>query len=156
MPPPALELAGIFRQYGPAYRQAHKLPLHQHRLMQAIETCRAPALGGSVEWCDHCQYTHIQCRPCRNRQSHRFPLNNSFLFITQRRPISDSSPPPCNSRSVESSTPAAPGEAPAIEKTKRTRFPCANQTKQNYLCPAKRTQFSLAPRRPNRGLARSV
>jgi hypothetical protein len=26
MPPPALELADIFRQYGPAYRQAHKLP----------------------------------------------------------------------------------------------------------------------------------
>src|ERR1035441_7329126 len=67
MPPPALELADILRQYGPAYRQAHDLPLHQHRLMQAIETCRTPVLGGSVEWCDHCQYTHIQYRSCRNR-----------------------------------------------------------------------------------------
>jgi len=67
MPQPALELADIFRQYGPAYRQAHKLPLHQHRLMQAIETCRTPALGGVVEWCDHCQYTHIHYRSCRNR-----------------------------------------------------------------------------------------
>ena len=67
MPPPALELADIFRQYGPAYRQTHDLPLHQHRLMQAIETCRTPVLGGSVEWCDHCQYTHIQYRSCRNR-----------------------------------------------------------------------------------------
>jgi hypothetical protein len=67
MLPPALELADIFRQYGPAYRQAHKLPLHQHRLMQAVETCRTPALGGSVEWCDHCQHTHIQYRSCRNR-----------------------------------------------------------------------------------------
>jgi hypothetical protein len=35
--------------------------------MQAIETCRTPELGGSVEWCDHCQYTHIQYRSCRNR-----------------------------------------------------------------------------------------
>jgi hypothetical protein len=67
MPPPALELADIFRQHGPAYRQAHPLPLHQHRLMQAIETCRTPALGSAVEWCDHCQYTHIQYRSCRNR-----------------------------------------------------------------------------------------
>jgi hypothetical protein len=67
MPPPALELADIFRQHGPAYRQAHPLPLHQHRLMRAIETCRTPALGGAVEWCDHCQYTHIQYRSCRNR-----------------------------------------------------------------------------------------
>jgi hypothetical protein len=67
MPPPALEVADIFRQYGPAYRQAHDLPLDQHKLMQAIETCRTPALGGSVEWCDHCQYTHIVYRSCRNR-----------------------------------------------------------------------------------------
>jgi Putative transposase/Transposase zinc-binding domain len=66
-PRPTLELADIFRQHGPAYRQAHALPLHQHRLMQAIETCRTPALGGVVEWCDHCQYTHTRYRSCRNR-----------------------------------------------------------------------------------------
>jgi hypothetical protein len=35
--------------------------------MQAIETCRTPALGGVVEWCDHCQYTHTRYRSCRNR-----------------------------------------------------------------------------------------
>jgi hypothetical protein len=62
-----LELADIFRQHGPAYRQAHSLPWHQLRLMQAIETCRTPALGGVEEWCDHCQFTHIRYRSCRNR-----------------------------------------------------------------------------------------
>ena len=67
MSPPALELADIFRQYGPAYRQAHPMPPHQHRLMHAIETCRTPALGSVVEWCDHCQYTHTYYRSCRNR-----------------------------------------------------------------------------------------
>ena len=67
MPEPTPELADIFRQYGPAYRQAHPLPLHQHRLMQAIETCRTPLLGGTVEWCDHCQFTHIRYRSCRHR-----------------------------------------------------------------------------------------
>ena len=67
MPRPALELADIFRQHGPAYRQAHDLPWHQQRLMQAIESCRTPALGGVVELCGHCQYTHIQYRSCRNR-----------------------------------------------------------------------------------------
>lgn len=67
MPPPALELADIFRFGGPHYRQVHKLPLHEHKLMRAIETCRTPALGGVVEWCDRCQYTHIQYRSCRNR-----------------------------------------------------------------------------------------
>jgi hypothetical protein len=64
---PSLEVADIFRQYGPAYRQAHRLPLHQHRLMHAIEACRTPLLGGVVEWCDHCQYAHILYRSCRNR-----------------------------------------------------------------------------------------
>ena len=67
MPRPELELADIFRQHGPAYRQAHDLPWHQHRLMQAIQDCRTPALGGVVEWCHHCQYTHIQYRSCRSR-----------------------------------------------------------------------------------------
>src|SRR4030081_839898 len=67
MPPPALELADIFRLHGPAYRQSHALPWHQHRLMQAIENCRTPALGAVVEWCSRCQYTHIQYRSCRNR-----------------------------------------------------------------------------------------
>jgi hypothetical protein len=67
LPEPALELADIFRQFGPAYRQAHSLPLHQHRLMQAVETSRTPLLGGTVEWCAHCQFTHIRYRSCRNR-----------------------------------------------------------------------------------------
>jgi Putative transposase/Transposase zinc-binding domain len=64
---PTLELAHIFRQYGPTYRQEHSLPLHHHRLMQAIETCRTEVLGGCVEWCEHCQYTHARFRSCRNR-----------------------------------------------------------------------------------------
>ena len=74
MPEPTLELADIFRQHGPAYRQAHSLPLHQHRLMQAIETCRTAVLGGSVEWCDHCQYTHTRYR--------------SFFLLAQVRQVS--------------------------------------------------------------------
>jgi hypothetical protein len=64
---PTPELADIFRQHGAAYRQTHALPLYQHRLMQAIVNCRTAALGGAVEWCDHCQNTRIVYRSCRNR-----------------------------------------------------------------------------------------
>lgn len=64
---PALELAGIFRQHGPAYRQAHSLPVHQHQLMRAIESCRTAALGGHVEECGQCQHTRISYNSCRNR-----------------------------------------------------------------------------------------
>src|SRR6202162_2674589 len=69
MPPvqPPLEVAGIFRQHGPAYRHQLPCPRHQHRLMRAIENCRTAAMGGAVEWCDHCQHTRIVYRSCRNR-----------------------------------------------------------------------------------------
>jgi putative transposase/transposase-like zinc-binding protein len=67
MSAPTLELADIFRQHGPAYRQNHRLPLHQSRLMKAIETCRTPELGSVVEHCDRCHYTHIRYRSCCNR-----------------------------------------------------------------------------------------
>jgi hypothetical protein len=35
--------------------------------MRAIENCRTPTLGGVLEWCDRCQYTHVRYRSCRNR-----------------------------------------------------------------------------------------
>jgi hypothetical protein len=82
---PTLELADIFRQYGPAYRQAHSLPLHQHRLMQAIESCRTPALGGAVEWCDHCHFTHIRYRSCRNRHCPKCQGSARRQWLEDRR-----------------------------------------------------------------------
>src|SRR5580704_15991707 len=85
MPQPALELADIFRQFGPAYRQAHSLPLHQHRLMQAIETCRTAVLGGTVDWCDHCQYTHTRYRSCRNRHCPKCQGLAREKWLAQRR-----------------------------------------------------------------------
>jgi hypothetical protein len=85
MAPPALELADIFRLHGPAYRQVHNVPLHQHRLMQAIETCRTPALGGVVEWCERCQYTHIQYRSCRNRHCPKCQGAARLRWLQQRQ-----------------------------------------------------------------------
>jgi len=79
-----LELADIFRQHGPAYRKSHRLPLQQHRLMQAIETCRTPVLGGVVEWCDHCQYTHIRYRSCRNRHCPKCQGESRAKWVEQR------------------------------------------------------------------------
>jgi hypothetical protein len=85
MSPPTLELADIFRQYGPAYRQAHSLPLHQLRLMQAIETCRTPIMGGVVEFCDHCQYTHTRYRSCRNRHCPKCQGLARLKWLEQRK-----------------------------------------------------------------------
>ena len=66
---PALEVADIFRQHGPAYRRAHagRLGLLHTRVMRAIEQCRTATLGGHVERCDACHKERISYNSCRNR-----------------------------------------------------------------------------------------
>lgn len=64
-----LEVADIFRRFGPAYRQAHAEALSrgQRRVMSAIERCRTAALGGHVERCEDCGHLRISYNSCRNR-----------------------------------------------------------------------------------------
>ena len=64
---PTVEVADVFRRYGPAYRRAHGLSSEQQRVMQAIERCRTAALGGHIEECDHCGHQRISYNSCRNR-----------------------------------------------------------------------------------------
>jgi len=48
---PALEVADILRDHGPAWRSANAghVSLEQLKVMSAIERCRTAALGGHVE-----------------------------------------------------------------------------------------------------------
>ena len=66
---PALEVADIFRDHGPAWRQANAghVSLDQLKVMSAIESCRTAALGGHVARCEDCAYTTIAYNSCRNR-----------------------------------------------------------------------------------------
>jgi Putative transposase/Transposase zinc-binding domain len=68
---PALEVADIFRDHGPAWRDANRghVGLAQLKVMSAIESCRTAALGGHVARCenDACGYTRIAYNSCRNR-----------------------------------------------------------------------------------------
>jgi hypothetical protein len=69
LPRPALEVADIFRDHGPAWRQANAghVSRHQLKVMTAIERCRTAALGGHVARCEDCAYTTIAYNSCRNR-----------------------------------------------------------------------------------------
>lgn len=69
MPRPALEVADIFRDHGPAWRVANAghVSLAQLRVMSAIETCRTAALGGHVAACDACGREHVAYNSCKNR-----------------------------------------------------------------------------------------
>jgi hypothetical protein len=64
-----LEVADIFRQVGPAYREEHAAALScgQRRVMRDIERCRTAALGGHVEQCDECGHQRISFNSCRDR-----------------------------------------------------------------------------------------
>ena len=62
-----LEVAEIFRQHGPAYRESHRLPRNHLRVMRAIELCRTAVLGGHKDRCDHCGHLEISYNSCRNR-----------------------------------------------------------------------------------------
>src|SRR5438094_9840211 len=68
---PALEVADIFRDRGPAWRRANAghVSLEQLKVMSAIENCRTSALGGHVARCADCAYTTIAHNSCRNRHS---------------------------------------------------------------------------------------
>jgi len=67
MPRPALEIADIFRAYGPAWRSANAGHVSQLKVMSAIEHCRTAALGGHVARCEDCAHEHIAYNSCRNR-----------------------------------------------------------------------------------------
>ena len=68
---PALEIADIFRDHGPAWRSANRghVSLSQMKVMSAIERCRTAALGGHVAACENsaCGHTVIAYNSCRNR-----------------------------------------------------------------------------------------
>jgi hypothetical protein len=63
----SLEVADIFRAFGPAYREAHEMPVRHLRAMRAIEICRTAELGGHLDQCDHCGTVRISYNSCRNR-----------------------------------------------------------------------------------------
>ena len=63
-----LEVADIFRDHGPAWREANRghISLEQLKVMSAIERCRTAALGGHVARCENegCAYTVISYNSC--------------------------------------------------------------------------------------------
>jgi hypothetical protein len=64
-----LEVADIFREFGPAWRAAQRghLSLGQLKVMSAIEQCRSAALGGHVLRCESCGTDQVSYNSCRNR-----------------------------------------------------------------------------------------
>ena len=64
-----LEVADVFRRFGPAFRHQHGASLSRarRRVMTAIENCRTAALGGHVERCSDCGHQRVSYNSCRDR-----------------------------------------------------------------------------------------
>jgi Transposase zinc-binding domain len=87
-----LEVADVFRHFGPAFRDQHgaSLSAARRRAMTAIESCRTAALGGHVDRCDECGHQRVSYDSClmgkfsngelAYRQQH-FSVNCSALCL---------------------------------------------------------------------------
>jgi Transposase zinc-binding domain len=66
VPREGLEVADVFRHFGPAFRDRHgaSLSTAQRHAMIAIESCRTAALRGHVERCDDCGHQRISYNSC--------------------------------------------------------------------------------------------
>src|ERR1035437_6039133 len=84
---PALEIADIFRDYGPAWRKANTghVSLGQLKVMSAIESCRTVALGGHVMRCEDCLHTQIAYNSCRNRHCPKCQGSQALEWMKQRK-----------------------------------------------------------------------
>lgn len=86
---PSLEVADIFRDHGPAWRQANRghLSLAQLKVMSAIESCRTAALGGHVARCenDACGHTAIAYNSCDNRHCPKCQGRQAYEWLEARK-----------------------------------------------------------------------
>jgi len=62
-----LEVADIFRRYGPAYRAQHRLLPSQLKALDDLVRCRTVACGGQLYRCDYCGQEHYSYHSCGNR-----------------------------------------------------------------------------------------
>jgi len=85
----ALELADIFRQYGPAYRQkyASRIPATHLKAMRAIEQCRTEALGGQVYRCLNCEQVQYSYHSCRNRHCPKCQNENGQRWLEKQQDL---------------------------------------------------------------------
>lgn len=82
-----LEVADIFRDFGPAWRKANvgHISLGQLKVMTAIERCRSAALGGHVLRCTGCREQQIAYNSCRNRHCPKCQASAAHRWLEARQ-----------------------------------------------------------------------
>lgn len=84
-----VELAEIFRRYGPAYRAKYHdrmLPSHV-AAMDAIEPCRTEALGGHLYQCADCGELEYSYHACKNRHCPKCQNAATTRWLAQQQTL---------------------------------------------------------------------
>jgi hypothetical protein len=84
MSKPQYEVAQVIGDYGDDFTAKHT-PLKQHlSVLNAIQKCRTPTLGGHVDQCDSCSHVRISYNSCRNRHCPKCQGINRERWIAAR------------------------------------------------------------------------
>ncbi len=81
-----LRLAQIVRRFKDDYlkRRRGRVPAHQRKALEAIESCRTSRLGGIRRTCTHCGHAHVRWHSCRNRHCPRCQQGKQQEWIAAR------------------------------------------------------------------------
>lgn len=82
-----IQLADIFRQYGPDYIQkfADKIPPTHLKLIHDIIRCRTEVLGGQVFYCEHCREYHYSYHSCGNRHCNKCQQDRAQQWMEDKK-----------------------------------------------------------------------
>lgn len=64
---PRLRLADVLRAGLPDFSRRHRLPARHWKVLNAMQACRTPLLGGHQYVCAHCRTPHFAPHGCGNR-----------------------------------------------------------------------------------------
>lgn len=62
-----IEIQDILNQHMSEYYQNHKLSMIQHKVVNAISSCRTAKLGGHIDTCPNCKKSSQSYNSCKNR-----------------------------------------------------------------------------------------
>ena len=81
-----MELADIFRRYGPLYLEKYgtAIPPGHIKAMVDISSCRTALLGGHLDRCEQCGYTHFFFNSCYNRSCPKCQGNHAKEWLENR------------------------------------------------------------------------
>ena len=65
----SLSVHEVLCQWAPAYlaQFGAAMPFRQREVLQALLTCRTPALGGALHYCPNCDHRHFSYHSCNDR-----------------------------------------------------------------------------------------